>query len=429
MKEVFSTFRIFRCSSQSDRLRGRAAFLKRKFKMAIFNPLLIAILCVMAILTVGDISYDDYNQGAQYLSYLLTPATVCLAVPLYQQLNLLKKNLKAVAAGILSGVLTSILSVLGLSYLFGLSHDMYVTLLPKSITTAIGMGVSEELGGIVTITVAVIIITGVLGNMIADVVYRVFRIKEPVAKGLALGTASHAIGTAKAMEMGPVEGAMSSLAIAVAGLLTVNFRICFCRMFIREEEQMKRMIITIGRQSGSSGRKVGELLAERLSLPLYGKAELQKIAEGTDDYEEVQAFYEEEPVNSLLYAIAMSQFEQEVGRIPFQRIRELASKESCIIIGRCAGHIFREDPEAVRVFIHADPKIRVQRIMEREGLSETKAKKFLEDTDSRRASFHKYYTKQEWGLAQDYELCLDSGVLGIEGTVEVLTEYLRFRGF
>ena len=102
---------------------------------------------------------------------------------------------------------------------------------------------------------------------------------------------------------------------------------------------MKRMIITIGRQSGSSGRKVGELLAERLSLPLYGKAELQKIAEGTDDYEEVQAFYEEEPVNSLLYAIAMSQFEQEVGRIPFQRIRELASKESCIIIGRCAGHI------------------------------------------------------------------------------------------
>lgn len=201
--------------------------LKRKFKMAIFNPLLIAIVCVMAILTVGDISYDDYNQGARYLSYLLTPATVCLAVPLYQQLNLLKKNLKAVAAGILSGVLTSILSVLGLSYLFGLSHDMYVTLLPKSITTAIGMGVSEELGGIVTITVAVIIITGVLGNIIADVVYRVFRIKEPVAKGLALGTASHAIGTAKAMEMGPVEGAMSSLAIAVAGLLTVIFASVF----------------------------------------------------------------------------------------------------------------------------------------------------------------------------------------------------------
>ena len=155
---------------------------------------------------------------------------------------------------------------------------------------------SEELGGIVTITVAVIIITGVLGNMIADVVYRVFRIKEPVAKGLALGTASHAIGTAKAMEMGTVRRRHEQSGDCGSRTFDRNFRICFCRMFIREEEQMKRMIITIGRQSGSSGRKVGELLAERLSLPLYGKAELQKIAEGTDDYEEVQAFYEEEPV-------------------------------------------------------------------------------------------------------------------------------------
>ena len=201
--------------------------LKKKFKLAILNPLLIGTICVIGFLLIFRIDYEEYNEGAKYISYLLTPATVCLAVPLYQQLNLLKKNLKAVAAGILSGVLTSILSVLGLSYLFGLSHDMYVTLLPKSITTAIGMGVSEELGGIVTITVAVIIITGVLGNIIADVVYRVFRIKEPVAKGLALGTASHAIGTAKAMEMGPVEGAMSSLAIAVAGLLTVIFASVF----------------------------------------------------------------------------------------------------------------------------------------------------------------------------------------------------------
>ena len=108
---------------------------------------------------------------------------------------------------------------------------------------------------------------------------------------------------------------------------------------------MRHIIITIGRQSGSGGRKIGELLAEKLGIPCYGKSELQKIAEGTDDYEEVQSFYEEEPVNSLLYAIAMSQFEQEVGRSPFRRIRELASKESCIIIGRCAGHIFREDPE------------------------------------------------------------------------------------
>ena len=195
--------------------------LQNKFKLAIFNPLLIAILCVMAVLMILDVDYETYNEGGKYISYLLTPATVCLAVPLYRQISLLRKNLKAVIAGILSGVLASMVSVLILAKLFGLSHEEYVTLLPKSITTAIGMGVSDELGGIVTITVAVIIITGVLGNMIAEVVCKVAKIEEPIAKGLALGTSAHAIGTAKAMEMGEVEGAMSSLAIAVAGLVTV----------------------------------------------------------------------------------------------------------------------------------------------------------------------------------------------------------------
>ena len=170
--------------------------LKRKFKMAIFNPLLIAIIAVIAVLCLLHIDYDTYNQSGQYISYLLTPATVCLAVPLYQQMELLKKNLKAVIIGIVSGVLASLVSVLILAKLFSLSHEQYVTLLPKSITTAIGMGVSEELGGIA-------------------------RIEEPIAKGLALGTSAHAIGTAKAMELGEIEGAMSSLAIAVAGLLTV----------------------------------------------------------------------------------------------------------------------------------------------------------------------------------------------------------------
>ena len=195
--------------------------LKKKFKMAILNPLLIGTICVMAVLMIFKVDYKKYNESAKYISYLLTPATVCLAVPLYEQMSLLKKNFRAVAVGIVSGVLASLVSVLALSRIFGLSHELYVTLLPKSITTAIGMGVSEELGGIVTITVAVIIITGILGNVIAELVCKIFRIQNPIAKGLALGTASHAIGTAKAMEMGPVEGAMSSLAIAVAGLLTV----------------------------------------------------------------------------------------------------------------------------------------------------------------------------------------------------------------
>ena len=195
--------------------------LKKKFKLAILNPLLLAVLCVMAVLAVLDIDYEQYNEGAKYISYLLTPATVCLAVPLYEQLSLLKKNFKAVAAGIICGVLASLVSVLGLSILFGLTHEQqYVTLLPKSITTAIGMGISEELGGIVTITVASIIITGILGNVMAEFVCKIFKIEHPIAKA-GPGTASHAIGTAKAMEMGQVEGAMSSLAIAVAGLLTV----------------------------------------------------------------------------------------------------------------------------------------------------------------------------------------------------------------
>lgn len=195
--------------------------LKKKFRLAVFNPLLIAVISVMAVLVILKIDYDEYERGARYISYLLTPATVCLAVPLYEQLALLKKHKRAVAAGIISGVLASMASVLILSKCFGFTHEQYVTMLPKSITTAIGMGVSEELGGIVTITVAVIIITGILGNVLAELVFKLFAIREPVARGLALGTAAHAIGTAKAMELGAVEGAVSSLAIAVAGLLTV----------------------------------------------------------------------------------------------------------------------------------------------------------------------------------------------------------------
>lgn len=195
--------------------------LKKKLKLAVCNPLLISIVAVMIILAVFHVDYESYEQGAQLLSYLLTPATVCLAIPLYEQIGLLKRNVKAIMAGIISGVLTSLISVFAMAVIFGFSHEEYVTLLPKSITTAIGMGVSDELGGIVTITVAVIIVTGIFGNVIGEHVCRLFGIQEPVAKGIALGSASHAIGTAKAMEMGEIEGAMSSLSIAVAGLLTV----------------------------------------------------------------------------------------------------------------------------------------------------------------------------------------------------------------
>lgn len=195
--------------------------LKKKFKLGIFNPLLIAIVVSIIVLLIGKVDYKVYNQGAKYLSWLLTPATVCLAIPLYEQWGLLKKNFKAVLLGLVAGVVTSLGTVYVLSLIMGLSHKDYVTLLPKSITTAIGMGVSEELGGYVTITVAVIIVTGVLGNMAGELVCKIFRITEPISKGLAFGSAAHAIGTAKAIEIGEVEGAMSSLAIAVSGILTV----------------------------------------------------------------------------------------------------------------------------------------------------------------------------------------------------------------
>ena len=194
---------------------------KEKTGLAIMNPLLIAIVLVMLLLRGLDIDYAAYNQSARLVSSLLTPATVCLAVPLYEQLQLLKRHKAAILTGVISGVLTSLVCVLVLAMLFGLDHAAYVTLLPKSITTAIGMGVSEQLGGHVSITVAVIIITGVIGNMIAESVCRAFHITDPIARGVAIGTASHAIGTTKAMELGEVEGAMSSLSIVVAGVLTV----------------------------------------------------------------------------------------------------------------------------------------------------------------------------------------------------------------
>lgn len=197
------------------------AYLKKKCSLAILNPLLISIIVTIFVLVAGKVKYEIYYEGAKYLSWFLTLATVCLAIPLYEQLTLLKKNFKAVMIGITTGVLTSLMTVFLLSLLMGLSHKEYVTLLPKSITTAIGMGISEELGGYVTITVAVIVITGVLGNILAEPLCKLFQITNPIAKGVAIGSSAHAIGTARAMEMGEVEGAMSSLSIAVAGIMTV----------------------------------------------------------------------------------------------------------------------------------------------------------------------------------------------------------------
>lgn len=204
--------------------------IKAKTKLEFLNPLLLTIILIIVILLCFNIDYEAYNSSAKYLTYLLTPATVCLAIPLYKQINLLKKNIKAVIIGITVGVISSLGSIFLLSFLFRLNHSQYVSLLPKSVTTAIGVGISEELGGITSMTIAAIVLTGTLGNLLAEWICKLFKIKEPIAIGLSIGTSSHALGTTKALEIGEVEGAMSSLSIAVSGLLTVIFASVFAML-------------------------------------------------------------------------------------------------------------------------------------------------------------------------------------------------------
>lgn len=198
-----------------------AVFLQKRMRIILFNPLFFSTLTTILFLFAFDIDYSTYNERANIINFFLTPATVCLAVPLYEQIKPLKQNFCAILLGIASGVVACLSSIFFLAMLFHFSHTMYVTILPKSITAAMAMGVSDELGGLPSLTVPVVIMTGITGHIIAEKVCKLFKIKEPIARGLAIGTASHAMGTAKAMEIGEIEGAMSSLSIAVAGILTV----------------------------------------------------------------------------------------------------------------------------------------------------------------------------------------------------------------
>lgn len=196
------------------------AWIHKKTKQAWCNPLLIASILVIALLCALDIPYADYKASAQPVSFLLLPATVSLAVPLYESWEALRKNWLAILAGIAAGTLTSLLSITLMALCLNLTAAQYVTLLPKSVTTAIGMDVAAVLGGMAPLASAVIILTGIVGNLIAVGLCRLCKITDPVAKGVGIGTASHAIGTTKALEIGKTEGAMSSLSIAVAGVFT-----------------------------------------------------------------------------------------------------------------------------------------------------------------------------------------------------------------
>ena len=193
----------------------------KRMRSTLCNPLLLTIIFIIAFLKLADISYASYDNGAKYINYFLTQSTFCLAVQLYRQLKLLKEYAGAILISIMSGTAACAIMIFGLAKLFLLENSIYASLVPKSITTAIALGMSEELGGLSAVTVMAVFVTGILGAVIANTVFKIFKIEDPVAQGLAMGTASHAIGTSKALELGEIQAAMSSLAIAVTGILTV----------------------------------------------------------------------------------------------------------------------------------------------------------------------------------------------------------------
>jgi predicted murein hydrolase (TIGR00659 family) len=194
--------------------------ISKKFKYSFLNPLLIANILIVGFLLTTGISLESYNVGGDYISVMLSPATVVLAVPLYRQISKLKQFWKPILAGIFAGSLTSLACVIVASKLIGLSDTLMLSLLPKSITIPMGSVVSAQIGGIPPVTIIAITITGITGAVAAPAVCRFCKIKNKVAQGIAIGTASHALGTTRAMEMGEVQGAMSSLSIGVAGLFT-----------------------------------------------------------------------------------------------------------------------------------------------------------------------------------------------------------------
>ncbi len=195
--------------------------IQNKWKLSILNPLLIATVIIIGVLVVFGIDYNVYEAGSRYISIFLTPVTVCLALPLYRQIKVLVKNVWAILIGILSGCIAHILVMFGLALIFRLDKTLLYSLLPKSITTPIAIGISAEIGGLQVITIVAVVIAGITGAAIGPAILKLFRIKEPIAQGLALGSSSHAVGTSKAMEFGEIQGAMGSLAIVVTGVMSV----------------------------------------------------------------------------------------------------------------------------------------------------------------------------------------------------------------
>lgn len=187
----------------------------------LLNPLLLSSVIIIVILILFKIPYETYNSGAQWISKLIGPATVALAIPLYQHIGLLKKHWRTILIAVVSGIIAHTITIVTLALILKLKLPLIASIIPKSVTTAIAADISKSLGGINAITVCIVIITGIFGAAIAPLLNRLFKINDPFAQGLALGSAAHAVGTAKAQEMGVTQGVMATLALIITGLLMI----------------------------------------------------------------------------------------------------------------------------------------------------------------------------------------------------------------
>lgn len=193
---------------------------QKKFKLPIFNPILIGMIIVILTLKVTGLGTGEYQQGVKLMSWLMTPATVCLAIPMYEQFQALKQNLKAILVGVAAGALSCLAVLFVTCLVLHFDRNLTISLLPKGITAAIGVSLTELFGGTPSITTLGISVTGIGGNMFGVAFCKLFKITDPIAQGVAFGTGSHVIGTAKANELSPLTGAVSSLSLVVSGLLT-----------------------------------------------------------------------------------------------------------------------------------------------------------------------------------------------------------------
>lgn len=184
------------------------------------------------------------------------------------------------------------------------------------------------------------------------------------------------------------------------------------------------MIITIGREFGSCGHIIGKKLAEKLGVKYYDKESMAEEARKSDKYNELKSFYEEQPVNSLLYVIALDSGSGRHGEVPFEFIRQLATKEDCVIVGRCGNYILKDNPDMTSVFIHAPEEYRIEKTAEDRNISISKARKLVEKEDKARAGFHKYYADELWNCTDGYQLTIDSSVVGIDGAVELIIDFI-----